>query len=105
MSPPWYADAVKVSYPKFPPPLASWTPERCLADMDAAGVETGILSMPARPGVYFGDVAASRKLCRDSNEYMASLRRSYPQRFGMFAALPLPDVEGSLAEWPTRSTC
>ncbi len=99
VSPPFYQDAIKGQYTKmFPPPLAGWTPERCLADMDAAGIETGILSMPARPGMFFGDVAAARKFCRDCNEYMAGLRRSHPGRFGMFAALPLPDVEGSVAE-------
>lgn len=99
VSPPFYQDAIKGRYPKlFPPPLAAWTPERCLADMDAAGIETGMLSMPARPGMYFGDVAAARKFCRDCNEYMASLGKAHPGRFGMFAALPLPDVEGSVAE-------
>jgi predicted TIM-barrel fold metal-dependent hydrolase len=99
VSPPFYQETIKATYPKvFPPPLAAWTPESCLADMDASGIETGILSMPARPGMYFGDLAATRKLCRDSNEYMADLRRKHPGRFGMFAALPLPDVEGSIAE-------
>jgi predicted TIM-barrel fold metal-dependent hydrolase len=99
VSPPGYQDTIKAVYPKtFPAVLASWTPESCLADMDASGIETGILSMPARPGMFFGDPVATRKLCRDSNEYMASLRRQHPGRFGMFAALPLPDVEGSVAE-------
>ena len=99
VSPPFYQDAIKGLYPKpFPPPLATWTPERCLADMDAAGIETGMLSMPARPGMTFGDVGAARKLCRDTNEYLAQLRREHSGRFGMFAALPLPDVEGSVAE-------
>ena len=98
VSPPWYGEAVKAQFPVMPPPLAAWTPERCLADMDAAGIELGILSMPARPGMYFGDVAAARKLSRDANQYMADLRRQYPGRFGFFAALPLPDMDGTLAE-------
>ncbi len=99
VSPPFYQDAIGGNYPKeFPPLLAAWTPERCLADMDAGGIELGILSMPARPGTYFGDVAHARTFCRDTNEYMAELRRAHSGRFGMFAALPLPDIEGSIAE-------
>jgi predicted TIM-barrel fold metal-dependent hydrolase len=99
VSPPFYQDRTEGIYPKaFPPLLAAWTPERCLADMDAGGIELGVLSMPARPGVYFGDVAGSRTFCRETNEYMAGLRRKHPGRFGMFAALPLPDIEGSIAE-------
>jgi 6-methylsalicylate decarboxylase len=99
VSPPGYAAEIKGAYAKpFPPVLASWTPETCLADMDAAGIELGMLSMPARPGMTFGDVAFSRKFCRESNEYMAELRRQHPGRFGMYAALPLPDVEGSMTE-------
>jgi len=99
VSPPFYQTEIKTSYPKmFPPPLASWTPESCLADMDAAGIALGMLSMPARPGVYFGDAAFARKFCRECNDYMAELRRAHPGRFGIFAALPMPDVEGSLAE-------
>jgi predicted TIM-barrel fold metal-dependent hydrolase len=99
VSPPFYVDAIKGLYTKpFPPMLAAWTPEGCLEDMDAGGIELGVLSMPARPGMYFGNIAAARKFCREINEYMAGLRRAHPGRFGMFAALPLPDIEGSIAE-------
>jgi predicted TIM-barrel fold metal-dependent hydrolase len=41
---------------------------------------------------------AVRKLARACNEYAASLLRDHPGRFGNFAAMPLPDVDGSLAE-------
>jgi predicted TIM-barrel fold metal-dependent hydrolase len=99
VSPPFYQDTIKGIYPKaFPPLLAAWTPESCLADMDAGGIELGVLSMPARPGMYFGDIPAARTFCRQVNEYMAGLRRTHPGRFGMFAALPLPDIEGSISE-------
>ena len=37
-------------------------------------------------------------MSRANNEYMARLVADYPGRFGMFACLPLPDVEGALEE-------
>src|SRR5271163_2514276 len=40
------------------PPTLQWTPEKSLADMDAAGVSTAILSITT-PGVWFGDAAAA----------------------------------------------
>ena len=98
LSPPGYADASHAYMPAFPKPLAGWTPEASLADMDASGIRLAMLSMPATPGIAFGDIAATRALARSSNEYMASLRRQYPGRYGFFAVLPLPDVEGSLRE-------
>ena len=62
--------------PMFPKPLADWTAERSIADMDASGIAMAMLSMPATPGVFYGDAPAARKLSRSSNEYMASLKRS-----------------------------
>lgn len=74
-----------------------WSPERALREMDGAGVATAMLSISA-PGVWFGDSAAARSLSRRSNDYMAGLVRRRPDRFGLLAALPYPDMEGSLAE-------
>ncbi len=78
-------------------PLIDWTPARSLEEMDRAGVQTAMTSM-APPGVWFGDNAAACALARESNDYAARLAADYPGRFGVFAALPLPDVEGSLKE-------
>ncbi len=50
------------------------------------------------PGIWFGNVAGVRKVARDCNDYAAKLVADHPRRFGIFATLPLPDIEGSLQE-------
>jgi predicted TIM-barrel fold metal-dependent hydrolase len=79
------------------PPMRAWTVQKSLDDMDAAGVATSIASV-TNPGIWFGDAAQSRRLARDFNDYAARLAGDHPGRFGVFAALPLPDTEGSLRE-------
>lgn len=74
-----------------------WTPARALEDMDQGGVATSITSVTT-PGVWVGDVDRSRRLARLCNEYAARLAQDYPGRYGFWAALPLPDAEGSLRE-------
>jgi predicted TIM-barrel fold metal-dependent hydrolase len=78
-------------------PLIDWTPARSIEDMDRAGIAIAITSV-GHPGVWFGDDEAARRLARSCNEYSARLAADYRGRFGMFATLPLPDVEGSLRE-------
>jgi predicted TIM-barrel fold metal-dependent hydrolase len=75
----------------------NWTPQVALEDMDKNGVATAITSITS-PGVWFGKVREARKHMREANEYGARLATDYPGRFGMFAALALPDIEGSLRE-------
>ncbi len=82
---------------KLLPQVTEWTPDASIADMDGAGVATAVLSITT-PGLWFGDVAEAREVARACNEYAAGLVRRYPGRFGSFATLPMPDVEGSLTE-------
>ena len=77
--------------------LMNWTPAKALEDMDRDSVATSIMST-SEPSVYFGDAAAARALARESNDYFAKLVSDHPTRFGMFATLPLPDVDGALKE-------
>ena len=74
-----------------------WTPEMSIEAMDRNGIATSITSISA-PGLWFGDSDETRRLCRDCNDYADRLRRDFPGRFGMFANLPLPDVDASMAE-------
>ncbi|MBI3049589.1 MAG: amidohydrolase [Acidobacteria bacterium] len=78
-------------------PLMNWSVARTLEDMDRDGVATSIVST-SEPGVWFGDNEAARRLARECNEYGARLMADYPGRLGMFATLPLPDVDGALRE-------
>jgi predicted TIM-barrel fold metal-dependent hydrolase len=50
------------------------------------------------PGLWFGDAPMTRSLARACNDYGAMLVRDHPSRFGLFAAMPLPDVDGTLRE-------
>ena len=74
-----------------------WTPAMSVEAMDRNGIATAITSISA-PGLWFGDNEESVRLARICNDYAASIRRDHPGRFGVFACLPLPDVEASLAE-------
>jgi predicted TIM-barrel fold metal-dependent hydrolase len=78
------------------PHLAEIMNERCaLDDMDKAGVTLAINSA-TMPEQLKGP--ARLAYSRENNEYMARLAADYRGRFGMFASLPLPDVDGTLKE-------
>src|ERR1700691_2180615 len=76
---------------------APWSKESTLSFMDDAGIDVAITSI-STPGVHMGDDAAARDLARRVNELSAELIQERPDRFGGFAALPLPDVDGALRE-------
>jgi len=77
--------------------LKDWTPAKMLQEMEEGGVAASIMSI-SDPGVHFGDNTAARALARECNEFAAKVVRDNPARFGFFAVLPLPDVDGALAE-------
>lgn len=77
-----------------PPP---WSAESALAFMDDAGIDIAVTSI-STPGVHTGNDRRARSLARRCNELAAGLVQARPDRFGGFACLPLPDIDGSLAE-------
>jgi predicted TIM-barrel fold metal-dependent hydrolase len=95
-APPAWVTAVK-GRPLLQPANTTWTPARSIEDMDRGGVATSMVSI-TNPGLWFGDAPMTRTLARACNEYGARLVQDHSKRFGLFAAMPMPDVDAVLAE-------
>jgi predicted TIM-barrel fold metal-dependent hydrolase len=78
---------------------ASWSPAQSLEEMDRNGVRAAVLSLPSTPGLWFdAGTEAAVRMARTCNEYGARMVSDHPDRFGLFATLPMVDVEASLKE-------
>jgi predicted TIM-barrel fold metal-dependent hydrolase len=74
-----------------------WEKAAAVEMMDKHGIQVGILSI-APPGVHLGDDHAARTMAREVNEFAAEIVATGAGRFGFFATLTLPDVEGAINE-------
>ncbi len=94
-APPDYSAALKTMMRGH----AKWSVQGTLEEMDKSGIATCFTSL-INPGMqaWGNDPAGARKIARVSNEYAAQLMRDHPGRFGSFASIPFPDIEGSLRE-------
>ena len=102
VSPSFHALLTAKNSPATPVPgINAWrdySPARAVEELDRVGIETAMLSITA-PGVWFGNAEEARRLAREMNEFAAArMVGDHRGRFGLFAVLPLPDVEGSLRE-------
>jgi len=80
------------------PALPEWDPDSALSVMDRTGIRAAVLSVSS-PGVLLdGDVDHAARLARTVNDEGAALVAVHPDRFGLFASLPLPDVAAAVAE-------
>ena len=70
-----------------------WSPESAIQFMDSLQIDTGMLSVTT-PSVVGWPLAERRKIARRINEYVAEVVAARPRRFGSFATLPLPDIDG-----------
>src|ERR1700737_3551044 len=77
--------------------IPQWAPESAIDFMDSQEIATGVLSLTA-PGVVHGAQGERQEMARRVNEYTADLVAKRPDRFGNFATLPLPDIDGALRE-------
>lgn len=95
----WLASA-GVDAGGMPPP--EWSAPTALSIMDALGIGAGVLSL-STPGVHLtgdghGPCPEARQWARRVNEFSAEVTKDRPERFGFFATLTLPDVEGAIDE-------
>jgi predicted TIM-barrel fold metal-dependent hydrolase len=79
------------------PVIPAWSADEHVAAMDRLGIATSLLSISS-PGVHLSDEAGTRDLCRAVNEEGRRAVVDHPGRFGLFASLPLPDVDAAVRE-------
>jgi predicted TIM-barrel fold metal-dependent hydrolase len=84
-----------------PETAKAWNVTELLTQMDRGGVSVSVLSMTF-PGVWFGEnedpAEFVRSLARECNDAVAKMVSDHPKRLGLFAVLPLPDIDASLRE-------
>ena len=86
--PPQYADdSMPIKLPNI---------ETQLQSMDHWRIQTAITSLT--PRVMLKNINRLRQVARTCNEFQARMVLEHPSRFGAFALLPLPDVDGALEE-------
>ena len=72
----------------------AWTIRAAVEELERNSVTAMGWSGP----IYDTDVQAGRKKAREFNEWGRRIGVDHPGRFGLFASLPMNDVEGALAE-------
>jgi len=78
-------------------PFVGWTPQKAVDLLDANGIATAVMSLPAGVFDYLAPTEAPAKI-RRCNEFATRMQQDHPGRFGLFAILPMPDVDATLAE-------
>lgn len=98
--PPAYRSACEAAGHAQPdgfPTLPQWSAAEHVDVMDRLRIAKSYLSISS-PGVHFGDDTAARGLAREVNDAGHDARQQHAGRFGLLASLPLPDIDGTMAE-------
>lgn len=95
--PPRYAEWLRADL-DYRGPLPEWSRDRAIEAFAALDVDLGVLSI-SNPGIPVGPANERRRaMARAANEFCAAIVAADPDRFGFFATLLLPDLDGSLVE-------
>ena len=66
--------------------------------MDKFDITFAMLSMTQMGNILYDNTEKGRAAVRTGNEYGARVRSEHPKRFGLYAGVPLPDIDGVMAE-------
>jgi 6-methylsalicylate decarboxylase len=95
---------IDVHHHHVPPALrtgplhSDWTPELTLQMMDKFDIAVSMLSMTQMGDLLYDNTEKGRKAVRIGNDYGAQMMADHPKRFGLFSAIPFPDLGGALKE-------
>ncbi len=78
-------------------PMPVWSVDAAIEMMDDNSIATQMLSVSS-PGLTFTSGEKARELARKMNDFAAGVIRDHAARFGAFTLVPLPDIDGALAE-------
>ncbi|MHA2004034.1 MAG: amidohydrolase family protein, partial [Candidatus Thorarchaeota archaeon] len=80
--------------------IPEYGPNKCLSDMDKLGIDKAVISTPyaGLPRSCYKDADFLRGITRKTNTYLAEMIKQHPDRFGGFASVPLPDIDGAFEE-------
>ena len=88
-------------YPAGLPPAAGgkgWTPDQSLGMMEKFDIAGAILSMTQMADILYDGTEKGRKAVRLGNDYGAKCVADHPKRFGLFAGVPMPEIDGVMKE-------
>ena len=76
----------------------AWTVDATLEQMHKFDISVAILSMTQMGNVLYDNTPKGRAEVRRGNDYGAKLVAEHPKQFGLFAGVPLPDIDGVMKE-------
>ena len=78
--------------------LPEWTVDGALSMMDEIGTATAVLSVSAPATGPAVDVAEAVDIAMAVNDFGADLVNAQPDRFGLFATVPMPHISAAITE-------
>lgn len=78
-------------------PRPSWNVETALESMEQLQISKAYLSISS-PAPHFGDAVEAIETTRACNEFGADLMKRYPDKFGIMASLPIPELDAAVEE-------